>query len=122
MLIVFDTKFNLYEKDSDEIFQQGAATFNQLPGGNFIDPEQLQTMRVPISKLQITLEDSVMPRTVPIFESTNQTTTYFYPHELARMDPTYNMLYPAYFEFYLYRSGFTETYRRYYPRIDSMLG
>lgn len=63
-----------------------------------------------------------MPRTVPIFESTNQTTTYFYPHELVRMDPTYNMLYPAYFEFYLYRSGFTETYRRYYPRIDSMLG
>lgn len=37
------------------------------------------------------------------------------------MDPTFNTLYPAHFEFYMYRSGFTETYRRYYPRIDSML-
>lgn len=62
-----------------------------------------------------------MPRTLQIFENTNHSSTYFYPAELSRMDPTYNQLYPAYFEFYLYRSGFTETYRRYYPRIDSMI-
>lgn len=121
-LLGFDTKFNIYEKNSDKIFQRAVTGFNRMPGGAFIYGNKLQTLRVPISKLDITLEESVMPRTLEVFEDTNVTTAYFYPTEFVRLDPTYHQLFPAYFDFYIYRSGFTEKYRRFYPRIDSMLG
>lgn len=66
-LLGFDTKFNIYQRNTDKIFQRAVTAFNKMPGGAFIYDNKLQTMRIPISKLDITLEQSVMPRTLEVF-------------------------------------------------------
>jgi hypothetical protein len=81
---------------------------------------------VPISKLELTVDQSIMPNSVPILSNVNYTETHFYPNDklrLASNNKTFFLdILPTYFDFYIFRSGFTESYKRSYYRLDMMLG
>lgn len=65
---------------------------------------------VPVSKLEIYIDESFLPKLLSVFSSINITETFFFPHEDVGLDSN-NKRSPlnitTYMTFHVYRSGFT---------------
>lgn len=110
-LLVFDTKYNLFEKKSIDIIKKMPIAINKVPNAYGMGLEYRYLYNVPISKLELHTEESVMPSAIPLLGSPNYTEAYFYPNDKLGLDSNNETFFldllPTYFDFYLYRSGFT---------------
>lgn len=121
VLFLRDSKFDVLNLNTDKIFQETMVNANAAPWLITLDPDERILYNVPVTKLIVESDESILPRTIDAFAKVNRTETFFFPKE--DIQPIDRIRFTnALMDFYIMRSPFTESYTRSFGRVDEMLG
>lgn len=73
MLLIFDNKYNLFEQNPNDIIKEVPMAMNKLPGAAGLKKDKQYLFEVPVTKLELHVDDSIAPSAVPIFSEVNYT-------------------------------------------------